>query len=627
MLSCGKYYKQVPKQTEKNYEFRRDILKRASKDKAFQKGVIEACEQDLLFWINTFAWQFNVKKAGCEVAPFITYPFQDRSLVFGDKKKDELSILQAVEWVNPEIRGQIGCDLLIEKSREMGISWEIILAFDWMYLFHRNKSFIMVSLSADAVDKPGDPKSLFWKLDFIHDHLPDWMVKPRVHRRKFSLDNPVNGSTIVGEASTGRIGVGGRATAILIDEFSQIKEDFEVFHRTADVSNCRIFNFTHTGIGTCAYEISHTDAGKGIRKQIIHWSEHPDKNAGLYRSDGGKGVPIVIDKKYKFPRDFEFVLDGSPSGPYYGIRSPWYDFEVKRRGSPQAVAMDLDIDPMGSSKQFFGEELIRQLKTLCVAPVEYDLEYDRRTGVPVRLVARKGGLIRCWCPLQDGKPAYGFYGAGIDVSAGQGATPSCLTMSHGETGSKILEFCDANIEPRPFAVLAVALCRLFHGAKLAWENRGPGTTFGKVAFTELRYVNVYYRTDELDFTREKRDFTKPGWAPESGNKRRLLEEYRTGLSTGQFTNKSVRSFDELRAFSYDQRGNVVHGKEKKSSDPSGANENHADLVISDALSYKMVKDICKHLVAAEMVALPNSVAWRHREYEAELALCEDVVWE
>ncbi len=72
----------------------------------------------------------------------------------------------------------------------MGVSWLVLILFDWLCLFDVlgfPPKFLVISRSAEAVDAPGDSDCLLWKLDYIHEHLPDWMTKG-IKRRKMALN-------------------------------------------------------------------------------------------------------------------------------------------------------------------------------------------------------------------------------------------------------------------------------------------------------------------------------------------------------------------------------------------------------------------------------------------------------
>ncbi len=609
-LSPGKLHLQVPQDRRENLEFRRWLLRKGRENPRVRLGYLEVCKHDILFWVNSFVWQYNPNSIGVgsmELGPFITWDFQDEAFH---------TMLECVEKRR---------DLVIEKSREMGASWMCLLLIDWIFLFHGWKKFLVISRNEFAVDKPGDPDSLFWKLDFVHDHLPNWMVKPRVRRRKMGFKNVLNHSTITGQASTGKAGVGGRATAMFIDEFSQIAEDFEVLQRTSDTTGCRIFNFTHLGMDTAAYGlIEAIDNGMSNAVKLqLHWTQHPDKVRGLYKPNGRGGIE-VLDKEYQYDIDFNFVMDGLPvGGPFPGLRSPWYDDQCKRKGSPRGIAMDLDINPLGSVSQFFDPVQIRDLQLQWARPPvwEGDLLYDRDTGHPTQLTERPGGPIRMWACTPDGRglPPFGKYALATDVSTGSGATPSCLSLGDCLTGEKILEYVNAHMDAKAFAVLAAALGWLFKDANgdmalITWEIPGPGQTFGATLVDDLGYPKVWRRVRVDKLTREITE--NVGWANTVKTKLPLLEEYRAALYSRQFLNHSELALAECLSFKYTSTG-VEHGGESSTNDPTKARVNHGDRVIADALLWMLMKGkqpTGKPGQAKEIVR-PGSYAWR-RELRA-----------
>ncbi len=609
MLSPGKWHELVPRDMESNLRYRVWLRKACKTDAGLRKAIMAVCEQDVLFWINSFVWQHNPrkKKYDAEVGPFITWDFQDEAV-------------KVILWHIAEDE-----DLLIEKSREMGASWLCLLVMDWLALFHHNKKFLCVSHSEDAVDRPDDPDSLFWKVQFVHENLPAWMGQPR--KRKMGFAYKRTRSAVNGAATTVRSGVGGRATAVFLDEFSKQRDDHAILGHTAD-TGCRIFNGTHYGVGTAFFGLTQRP---DLHKLQLHWSQHPDKRKGLYRYNPSLGRVEVLDHGYAFPADYHFVMDGTPTGgPFPGLRSPWYDRECRRRANSRDVAMHLDIDPRGSAEQFFDPLKIRVLQeTHCCSPFwEGDVVYDPDTGKPIRLERRDGGPLKLWLHLrpEDGRPQPDFFTGGADTATGTGATPSCLSLVRVKTGEKVGEYTNSRIEPKEFAKVAFALCWLFkdpdgQGAFFAWEMQGPGETFG-LALTDLGYRNVYYRRDE--FVLHPQQSAKPGWYPAPNNKDFLLREYRSALEDGQFINRSKSALAECLDFRYNSRGNVEHGGQQ-TGDLSGSRVNHGDHVIADALAWKMAKN--RQSRPADDVdpkTPPGSLLWR-REYR-DGARKEEEAW-
>lgn len=621
MFSAGTHHKRVPKDRKGNLAWRKHVLQRADQEPEYREYLIRACREDILFYINTFVWQHNPKKKGTEVGPFISWAFQDETLTSRDRNKP--GILWCIEN---------GEDAVIEKSRDMGASWLCLIAFEWLWHFHSDKNFIVISRNEDAVDKPGTPSCLFWKIDHIHTMLPKWLMpkgwKDKDHRTDLQFVNPENRSVITGEASgSGKAGVGGRATAMFLDEFSQIKEDRETLHRTADTTDCRLFNGTHVGLATAFYRLT---LKQDIKHITMHWSQHPDKAAGLYHYDSHGAKVVPHDPKYHYPPDFVFQMEGKPTGgPFPGLRSPWYDKQCARRGSERDIAMDLDIDPKGSVSQYFDALSINELKAQVACPPFWtgEMSYDSETGKPGRLVPMESGKLQLWMfPSSKSEFPIARYAAGADISMGEGATPSCFSVVNADTGVKVLEYASATIKPDVFATYCVAMCRLLkdkddNPALFCWEAAGPGQIFGKTVM-DLGFRNVYYRTPEFEMFADAS--TKPGWYPSNDGKKAILYEYREALFSRQMQNRSAAALDETLVFKYDESGNVVHPKESKSKDdPSGAKQNHADRVIADALAWKMVLQLGAGVVEKPEEKPPPelSLAWRraiqeHRDKKA-----------
>jgi len=635
MLSGGTFHELVPRGFEANLRHR---LRAAAEPRPAARRVLKRmCAEDILFYVNTFVWQYNprcVSGAGAnpyspwagrtEVEPFTTYPYQERVLTFGDPAGgDCYGIVRAVDAQR---------DHVCEKSREEGVSWLHLIVLDWLWLFHPMKALGVISRDEDAVDKADDPDSLFWKLDFMHDHLPGWLLPAgwdrKRHRRAGSFKNPENGSTIVGEASTAKAFVGGRKAAIFIDEMSQIDRAREVLGYTADVTGCRLMCGTHTGVDSAFYEVC---ADRQTAKTVLHWSDNPWKNRGLYEFDRDTGQIVVHDPGYAYPPGFRFVYEWRPTGgPRPGLRSPWYDAECRRRkGVLGAVARDLDINPAGAAAQFFDPAVVHDLiRRYAADPVwEGELDYDPDRGVPHRLVPKPGGLVKLWAPPTGaGRVAAGRYGAGCDISVGTGATPSCLSIFNATTGEKAAEVVTPWLAPAAFAALVAALCRLFKDGDdqpplLAWELEGPGGQFGERVW-ELGYRRVYWRANEQAVHGSKRANT-PGWAATPANRRLLLGAYATGLAAQVFVNRSRHALESCLHFRF-VNNSVEHARRSAAGDPSGARENHGDIVIADALAAKMVRELgAAPRPEARPAVRVGSLMWRRQQYEARVRAEDD----
>lgn len=598
MLSPGLHYRRVPRELVENRRYRERLLSAALSSKEWQKQLMEKCAEDIVFYINSFVWQMNPTKGeGDRVGPMVLWRFQEEALLGRPETTGKKGILWCYENQEP---------MVWEKSREMGATWLAMIVPDWLCRFHEHNQALSISKSMDAVDSKS-MNSLFPKLKFVNERLPEWMRVGFDATKRGFLGYEETHSEHVGEASSARAGVGGRGGWVTADEAAEIEELKELREKLASTAPFRVFISTHLGTGNEFFTLCQDES---FVKLQFHWTQHPDKNKGLYSYDTAGGglkfwrydeelddlveIPGPVDKCLE---GYVYDLTGKPTGgPWPGIRSPWYDKKAKEIGDDRAVAQQLDINPTGSDSQFYDPVVIRELKAKHArAPYyECELEYDKETAQPVKLVEVAGGRIKLWCELRDGKPVLSRYGAGADVAMGSGATSSCLSIANGGTGEKVLEFKDAHIQPFEFAVLAVALCRLFCdedgiGAKLAWENHGPGATFGGRVWDKLGYGQVWINENEqvVDKPRTR----KPGWNPSKENRLSEHMQYKAALRSGEYLNRSWGALDETLAFKHDGKGSVEHAKFANKSDPAAARENHGDVVIADVLSYKMIRGL------------------------------------
>jgi hypothetical protein len=586
----------APEELAHNLRFRMQVLKEASRGKcrAFRQGLIELCRRSFTFWVNNFVWQFNPKKDSDEAAgPFVLWDYQHRA-AFKEP---------GVPWPGEDEDDLHDCGLfhciensksvVIQKSRELGISWFCLLIFTWYTLFHNNRTFLCVSHNEHAVDDPS-PDSLFWKIEFIIRHLPSWMARLAsehgsgmpITRNSCFFGNKKRNSSITGQATTARIGVGGRATAILLDEFALVRDDKKVRERTAGTSDCRIFNSTHQGMDTQFYELTHNTPE--VPRLTIHWTQHPEKKQGLYRS----GSPVqVIDKTYVFPADYKFDQSGEPQGGIKpGLRSPYYDKQCVAIGSKTGIAKELDVNPSGSVAQVFDARLINELiRAHCREPFwEGEMSRDNE-----RLAYSPGGRIKLWCNLDNDLPPVGRYGAGVDVSLGSGSTPSCLSVASADTGEKLLEAMTSDMSAHHFAFWCKSILMLWKDAAgqpplLVWEKLGIGISFSK-AIIETGYRRFYYDRDETALAGNRPDSVQPGFVQTPKNQLALFEDYKRALLSREFLNKSDRAMLQCLAWRYNKNGYPTFaGTSAQTDDPSGARDHHGDLTVADALCSKML---------------------------------------
>lgn len=244
------------------------------------------------FFINNFGWTLDPRPehdfGGSGHLPFITFEYQDR----------------AIEWFIDRVDN--GRDGLVEKSRDMGMSWLLFVWLPlWYWLFRDGTSFLMGSYKEALVDDR-TPDSLFGKLDYALQSLPKWLLPNRFnfdkHRTKLRLTNPVTGNLISGDTMNPMFGRGTRKTAILFDELGFWEYAKDAWEASGDATSCRIANSTPQG-----YNFFAMLKKTGIGVLTLLWKQHPLKDTLWYQFEimrrSAEEVAQEIDLSYTKSRE------------------------------------------------------------------------------------------------------------------------------------------------------------------------------------------------------------------------------------------------------------------------------------------------------------------------------------
>ena len=246
---CPKTGLWIPTSAQEVQASRLDILEKAGNNEELQGQMWTLSSQSIEWWAAYCCWTYRVREVdenGREVpakqphVPFSLWPVQVNAL-------EEMS--RAV---------QEGNDVVLSKSRDCGMSWLVALLGAWHFLFVPESQWIYVSRVEESLDRRGDPSSLFWKIEYLLKKQPPWLLPCDLSELEFGgknrshlqFRNPQSGSTILGQASTGHVGRGGRAQAVVFDEFAAMGPAEDAWRSAADTSGCRIVVSTPLGAGT-----------------------------------------------------------------------------------------------------------------------------------------------------------------------------------------------------------------------------------------------------------------------------------------------------------------------------------------------------------------------------------------
>lgn len=261
------------------YKERAERLKKLREDPSLLSGVKEFYKDHPAEFVNDWGMTFdprNPERGLPATVPFLLFP----------KQADFLNWLRD-RWLGRE-------DGLVEKSRDMGLSWLCVAFGAWMFLFYPGTVVGFGSRKEEYVDKLGDPKSLFWKLRQFINLLPiefrpeGWDEKK--HAPHMRVINPENGAAIVGEAGD-NIGRGNRTSVYFKDESAFYERPETIDAALSQTSNCKIDVSTPNGNGNPFYRKRH---GGKIKVFTFHWRDDPRKDQAWYDKQRETLDPVIL---------------------------------------------------------------------------------------------------------------------------------------------------------------------------------------------------------------------------------------------------------------------------------------------------------------------------------------------
>ena len=306
-----------------------DILKERAKiliysqnDTIWQEALKKMCREEPVFFFNFFCYTKDPHKKPANL-PFVLYPYQ-RSLIY---------------WLEQQVQKKE--DGLIEKTRQMGITWVMMTWMLYKWLFTEDFVMLVGSRKEELVDKRDKDDTLFYKLDYNLNRLPRWMLPKRFNsdrdRRHLLLINKNNGSSIIGESSNKDFGRGGTFSFVFMDEFATWPE------ASASWDSCSEAAKTKLPISTpkpaCFFKtLRFSNQMKG-KVKTIHWRLHPEKDEKWYEKQKEKFSAETLAQEIDISYDVTgrgkvySEFDAVPIGPYaYNPSLPIYsssDFGLK----------------------------------------------------------------------------------------------------------------------------------------------------------------------------------------------------------------------------------------------------------------------------------------------------------
>jgi hypothetical protein len=274
---------------------------------AKQKAELELCRKDTTHWFQHWAWTADPRPD----SPLYTVPF----ILFDFQK-------EGVDWLE-NLVFKLRSDGLIDKSRDMGVSWLTVTWAVKHWLFSsRQQQFhaLFGSRKEDLVDKIGDMATMFEKMRFIIRTLPSWMLPEGFDVWEgmpyLRILNPETGSSLIGESSNANFGRAGRYTTIFFDEHAAFPDGgFAAWTAASQSSKSKISVSTPQGRLNKQAQLRYSGT---IPVKSFKWDKHPWKDERWYNGQKLSMSDVEI------AQELDISYDASQPGRVYPQYSELY---------------------------------------------------------------------------------------------------------------------------------------------------------------------------------------------------------------------------------------------------------------------------------------------------------------
>lgn len=281
---------------EQKLNNRIERLQRAELNPVDKTSILLEIQDDPIAFINLFGVVYEPRTPETPDVPFFLFPYQEE-------------VIRRI--IDAEARGS---DLLIEKTRDMGITWTVIWYMLWRWLTRDKWYGLMGSRKEEEVDNKS-PQSLFGKMRYALYSLPNWIRPQKFHKSEhdifMKLVNPDKTSYIDGESANPNFGRGKRTSMVYLDELFFWKFARESWRSCIDTSQVRI------GVST-AYPSSFA---RGLRDSFesqgklitLDWHSHPFKDEAWFQAEKirREADPLAIEG------ELEISYRVDPTNAYY----------------------------------------------------------------------------------------------------------------------------------------------------------------------------------------------------------------------------------------------------------------------------------------------------------------------
>lgn len=381
--------------------------------------------------------------------------------------------------------------LIVNKSRQLGISTLVSAYSLWLMLFFKDKNILVIATKQETA------KNMVTKVRFAYQNLPTWLKIAATEDNRLSL-RLSNGSQIKAVSAVSDTGRSEAVSLLVMDEAAFIDDIEKIFtsaQQTLATGGRCIALSTPNGVGNWFHK-TYTLAQEQKNKFLpisLPWSVHPDRDQ-VWRED----QDIVLGKRNAAQEcDCDFATSGN------SIIEPdilaWYEENMicdplERRGLDKALWVWEYPDPMK------------------------------------------------------------YYMVVADVARGDSSDYSAFHVIDTESVTQVAEY-KAQIDTREFANILLSVASEYNTALLIVENASIGwdviQTIIERGYTNIHYS---FKSDQnFDFTKyinrqNTVDGLVPGFSMTEKSRPLIVEKVRDFIENKTANIKSIRLLEELRVF-------------------------------------------------------------------------------
>jgi hypothetical protein len=240
---------------------------------AWERTERSLCAADPYYWIEQYGWMIDEK----EIDP--------------EKRFHRIKLWPEQRVVIERILAGYyeADDRLVNKGRELGVTWICLHLLLWLFLFEEKFSALLTSKDEDAADDL-TIESLMGKIDFLLERQPVWL-KPETYRRKHLIRNLDNSSRLRSKPASESLGRSHRFAVVFSDEWAALKRRKQRGIRLSLESVARSWWRVSTPAGRGDdFHLSWVRAPKSHKIQL-RWTADPRRDQewwdGLLNENGG----------------------------------------------------------------------------------------------------------------------------------------------------------------------------------------------------------------------------------------------------------------------------------------------------------------------------------------------------